>query len=318
MYTLRTSSPENPLIVAEAMDFPLGTHFIRAPDPRVAKLLSFRWETGDPDVGRSVVVEMKVMAGEPPFYSRWAFRYLWAQWSLIADFGEKEQWKLVVEKVGPRTEMQVRGLYELAEKLHFNAVAEPLKRKWSQVKLEVLPRDWRKAELGTTTAEQKKIEEQEDRAILELQLLAAKADRGRRKRADSETTILQAFLQGRTSAQVLCKLFDLDWRLCAPVLVGLHDAYERLISEALGRRCRAVLTAQKGKRITLQEAADILNLDTPEAEDILRLGSIRERKFNPATMPSKKQLLAAIQDLENLKLAWSHAGHDTHESHHRV
>ena len=138
---------------------------------------------------------------------------------------------------------------------------------------------------------------------MDLKLLAAKSRRTWHKPQDPETTILEGFLQGRASSHLLCDLFELDWKSCVPILQGLQDAYDRLISEALGRRCSAVLGAFRRKEITLDEAADILFLDTPVAEDILRIGSIVDRKFNPAERPRKKQLVEAINALEALKLA---------------
>ena len=300
---IRQSSPEDPLIVPEAMSFPLGTHYFRVPDPRGATVLSFCYETGNPEIGRSVIVEMKVTRGEPPLNLRWAFRYLSATWSLICDFGKDEQWELVVEKVGPRTEMQVRALYELAEKLHFNATVEPLKQRWTKVKNQLLPRNWRNTQLPFAASTQKRMEELAEGAIVDLKLLTAKSSRAWHKRADPETTILQAFLQGRTSARLLCNFFDLDWKSCVPVLLGFRDAYDRLISEALGQRCLAVCKAHRKKKITLEQAAGILFLDTPAAEDILRIGSVVERKFKPADRPTKKQLLEAIDAIQAFKIA---------------
>lgn len=298
---IRESSPANPLVVPEAMTFPLGTHYFRIPDPRGADILLLRYQTSNPEIGRSMVVEMKVQKGKSPFFRRWAFRYTWAKWSLIVDLGKSECWHLAVETAGPRTEMQVRALYELANKLHFNATVEFLKRKWPQVKQQVLPHGAPRAPLGPAAAKQKS-EELEDRAILNLKLLAARAQRTWHKRADSETTILQAFLQGRTSPSLICEIFDLKWQTAEPFLLGLQDAYDRLISEALAHRCRAVRSAYQKKKLTLEEAAAILHLDTPVGEDILRISSAVERKFTPAKVPSKDQLLKAIHAIETLRL----------------
>jgi hypothetical protein len=200
--------------------------------------------------------------------------------------------------------MQVRALFELIDKLHFNQAAAPLKHRWFEVKRAVLPGNLQTSnQLGPAAATQKRIEELEERAIIDLQLLAAKSNRAWHKRADPETTIFQAFLQGRTSARLLCDFFQLEWKSCVPILQGLQDAYDLLISEALGQRCCAVLRAHRKNKITIEEAADILFLDTPAAEDILRIGSVVERKFKPADRPTKKQLLEAIDAIQAFKMA---------------
>ena len=146
---IRESSPEDPLIVPEAMSFPLGTHYFRIPDPRGLDVNWFRYQTSNPEIGRSVVVEMKVIEAAAPFCLRWAFRYLWADWSLVVEFGGDERWSLVIETGGPRTEMQVRALFELIDKLHFNQAVAPLKHRWFESRRRRARAD-RRARRGST------------------------------------------------------------------------------------------------------------------------------------------------------------------------
>ena len=223
-------------------------------------------------------------------------------------FVPDEEWELVTEKAGPRSEMQVRLLYEMADEMRVREMAERVGKKWAEVRPLLLPQNWRDAPPTPNVKRQKRMEELEDRATVELKLLAAKARRSWIQRQDPETMLLQAFLQGRVSASLICELFDLDWKACVPLLQGLEDAYDRLVSEALGSRCLAVCKAYRRKTINLDEAADILFLDAPTAEDILRIGAPVERKFAPANRPSKRQLLDALQSMETLRLAGTEKG----------
>lgn len=284
------------------MYYHTGVHYFRVPDPRGTTLVEVMYRLSAPDIGRSVVVEVNVGPGKRPDWSGWSFRYLWASWSLCVRFAPEEEWELVVEKSGPRTEMQVRLLYEMADDMRIRAMAERVSKKWAEVSRLLLPGDLRSAPRTRKAQRQKRMEELEERAIVELKLVAAKARGSWIKRQDPETVLLQGFLQGRVSASLICETYDLDWKACVPLLQGLQDAYDRLVSEALGNRLSAVAKACRRKRITLNEAADILFLDTPIAEDILRIGAIVERKFVPANRPSKKQLVAAIQSIETLRM----------------
>jgi hypothetical protein len=295
------SSPEKPLTIPATLHYQDGVHFFRVPDPRGKTLWEIQHEMSDPSVGMAVVVEMRVSHSTSPHRLRWAFRYIWASWSLVVEFGHAETWELVVEKTGPRTEMQVRELYELANDLCFRECVEFLQHKWPEVKTRILPARQKGAELELGTL--KRMKDTEEQAVVKLKLAAAKASSGWRKKNDPETIVLQCFLQGRTSPEIVCELFDLDLETCVPFLRGLQDAYDRLISDAVGNRCATIRKFHRMKKITLQEAADLLALDTPTAEDILRIGSFCDRELQPAKQPTNKQLSDALETINSLRQA---------------
>lgn len=85
---------------------------------------------------RAVVVEFKSSVLRDPYRWRWVFRYLWAKRSLAIEFESgNEHGEFLTEGTGPRTEMQLRELFEVANKLHDRETAEPLKKKWPEVRL---------------------------------------------------------------------------------------------------------------------------------------------------------------------------------------
>jgi hypothetical protein len=288
------SSPENPLEVPGVMHCPEGTHYFRVPDPRGKSVSEIQREMSNPSLGMAVVVEMKVGQG------RWEFRYIWATWALAVDFCDGQKWDLVVRESGPRTEMQVRVLYELASDLHFRECVEFFHHKWPDVKSVVLPKGKKGAGHGPWRPKTKADEEQ---AVVKLKIAAAKAGSVWRRRHDPETIVLQAFLQGRANPEMVCELFDLDEKTCVPFLRGLQDAYDRLIRDAVASRCEAIHKAHRTEKITLQEAADLLALSTPAAEDILRIGAYCDRELQPTKEPTNQQLSQALESIASLRSA---------------
>lgn len=155
---------------------------------------------------RAVVVEFKSSVLRDPYRWRWVFRYLWAKRSLAIEFESgNEHGEFLTEGTGPRTEMQLRELFEVANKLHDRETAEPLKKKWPEVR--PCPLDHGSDKTGRAPGQANELAELEDRAAIAMKLAAVNVRATSFVSHDSETVVLEGFLcsvrSGFPSARVL-------------------------------------------------------------------------------------------------------------------
>jgi len=279
-----------------------GVLYLRIPDPRGLTLNQVQRELQDPQEGRAVTVEFIVRFCED-HRTRWSFRYLWADWSITVDFaGDEESWGFYTKGAGPRTELQLRTLYELANHLRIRDSARPFVQQWSELR-ECLWGKQPAAKSHPQSIPLKVQEEAEIRATIKMKLELASLVRSWRKKHDPETVVLESFLQRLISTELVCDLYSLDPHKVSPLLIALQSAYERLVDGALACRSSAICKAFHRGKITLDQAADLFKLDWPVAEHILnvRIGDYRGGKA--LNRPSKKRLLKSIQAIKTSKLA---------------
>ncbi|MEI2722920.1 MAG: hypothetical protein V9H26_05095 [Verrucomicrobiota bacterium] len=259
-------------------------------------------ELQDPPEGRAVTVEFIVRFCDD-HRTRWSFRYLWADWSITVDFaGDEESWGFFTKGAGPRTELQLRTLHELANHLRIRDSARPFVQRWSELR-ECL---WGKQPAATSHPESTPLQEQEEveiRAAIKMKLGLASLARSWRKKHDPETVVLESFLQRLISAELVCDVFNLDQHKVSPLLVALQSAYERLVDGALACRSNAIRNAFSRGRITLDQASDLFKLDWPVTEHILNVKIGDHRGGKALNRPSKKRLLKSIHAIKTAKSA---------------
>lgn len=297
-----TSSADRPISVCSTMFYPPGVLYLRIPDPRGLTLNQVQRELQDPQEGRAVTVEFIVRWCED-HRTRWSFRYLWADWSITVDFaGDEESWGFFTKGAGPRTELQLRTLFELANHLRIRDSARTFVQHWSELR-ECL---WGKQPAAKSHPQSIPLKEQEEveiRTVIRMKQELASPARSWRKKHDSETVVLESFLQRLISAELVCDLYSLDQHSVSPLLVAIQSAYERLVDGALACRSNAICRAFHQGRITLDQASDLFKLDWPITEHILNVSVGDDRDGKVLNRPSKKRLLKSIHAIKRAKLA---------------
>ena len=167
------------------MFYQSGVLYLRIPDPRGLTLNQVQRELQDPPEGRAVTVEFIARFCDAHF-TRWSFRYLWADWSITVDFaGDEESWGFYTKGAGPRTELQLRTLYELANHLRIRDSARPFVQQWSELR-ECL---WGKQPAAKSNPQSIPLKEQEEveiSAAIKMKLELAAPARSWRKKHDPE------------------------------------------------------------------------------------------------------------------------------------